>query len=413
MKKSIRSTHITERTTGITAPVSFINTKSKSKLNQFVQNLVELETVLVKVASRCNINCSYCYVYNMGDTGWKDLPRQISYETIDAITNTLSELSEKQHRPFAVVLHGGEPLLLGYAKLEYLIFSLRDMLPDECAISLQTNGILINQKILNLCANSRTTISVSLDGPQIIHDKNRISHNGKGTYDKVLHGLNLLRTHKDAEWMFTGLLAVVDPDSDPTEIYNFFKALNTPSVDFIYRDGNHSRLPYKKQSLHSTEYGQWISRLLDVYLADPYPIKVRILDDLIKLMLGGKGTKDGVGLTSYGVLIVDTDGTITKNDTLKSSFDGADKFESKWSVHRHDLGEVLKSAEFAEYHASQRPTSKICLSCSELNICGGGMALHRWREDNGYDNPSIYCADQKYLINHIRQHLSGYKQNNY
>lgn len=376
-------------------------------LNQSTQNSIELETVLLKVASRCNINCSYCYVYNMGDTSWKDLPRQISYETVNAVTNTLSDLSDRQQRPFAVVLHGGEPLLLGFTKLEHLIFSLRDALPDECSISLQTNGILINQKILDLCSSTRTTISVSLDGPQTIHDQSRVGHNGEGTYDKVLRGLTLLREHKDSEFLFTGLLAVVDPKSNPVEIYSFFKELNPPSVDFIYRDGNHSRLPYGKKSLQSIEYGRWITKLVDVYLSDPAPIKIRILDDLIKLMLGGKGTKDGVGLTNYGVLIVDTDGTITKNDTLKSSFDGADRFTSNWSVHSHDLNDILISEEFAQYHASQRPSSKICLACPELDICGGGMALHRWRDDNSYDNPSVYCADQKYLINHIRRHLSS------
>ena len=333
------------------------------------------------------------------------MARQISFETMDAVTNTLSELSGRQKRPFAVVLHGGEPLLLGFNKLEYLIYSLRDALPDECSISLQTNGILVNKKILDLFSDTRTTVSVSLDGPKSIHDKNRVGHTGEGTYDKVLHGLNLLRGHQNSQYLFTGLLAVVDPESDPIEIYNFFKNLNPPSVDFIYRDGNHSRLPFGKKSLQSVEYGQWITKLLDVYLADPKPIKIRILDDLIKLMLGGKGTKDGVGLTNYGVLIVDTDGTITKNDTLKSSFDRADRFSNNWSVHTHDLMEVLSSDEFAEYHASQRPSSKICLACPELNVCGGGMALHRWRDDNGYDNPSVYCADQKYLINHIRRYL--------
>jgi len=342
----------------------------------------------------------------MGDTGWKDLPRQISYETIDAVAYSLSELSDKQERPFAVVLHGGEPLLLGFNKLEYLIFTLRDALPDECSISLQTNGILINQKILDLCSNTRTTISVSLDGPKPIHDKNRVGHTGKGTYNKVLQGLKLLREHKDSEFLFTGLLAVVDPESDPVEIYNFFKEINPPSVDFIYRDGNHSRLPFGKKSLQTTEYGQWMTALFDVYLADSNPIKIRILDDLIKILLGGKGTKDGVGLTNYGVLIIDTDGKITKNDTLKSSFDGADKFIQNWSVHTNDLLEILSSQEFFEYHASQRPSSKICQACPELNFCGGGMALHRWRDDNGYDNPSVYCADQKILINHIRQYLS-------
>lgn len=369
--------------------------------------MIELETVLIKVASRCNINCSYCYVYNMGDTGWKDLPRQISHETIDAVTNKLSDLSDKQQRPFAVVLHGGEPLLLGFSKLEYLISTLRGALHDECSISLQTNGILINKKILDLCSITRTTISVSLDGPKNTHDKNRIGHTGEGTYDKVLRGLKLLREHQDSEFLFTGLLAVVDPNSNPVEIYEYFKSLNPPSLDFIYRDGNHSRLPFAKKSLQSTEYGEWLAGLVDVYLADSNPIKIRILDDLIKLMLGGKGTKDGVGLTNYGVLIVDTDGTITKNDTLKSSFDRADRFSNNWSVQTNYLTDVLSSSEFIEYHYSQTPSSKVCRACPELKICGGGMALHRWRDDNGYDNPSVYCSDQKHLIGHIRGYLQG------
>lgn len=367
--------------------------------------MIELDTVLIKVVSRCNINCSYCYVYNMGDHGWANMPSHISYDTQAAIAKALSDLSHLQQRPFAVVLHGGEPLLLGIIKLRRLIFSLRSALPHECAISIQTNGMLITEEILNLCSETRITLSVSLDGPRHVHDRYRVGHTGQGTYDKVLNGLNLLRTHYDSEFLFTGLLAVIDPKSDPKEVYNFFKDINPPSVDFIYRDGNHSRLPFGKQSLHSTEYGEWFAKLLDVYFADPNPIRIRFLDDLVKLVLGGTGTKDGVGLTNYGVLIIDADGSITKNDTLKSSYDGADRFKQKWSVYRHNLADVLNSPEFAEYQAMQRPNSKVCLSCQELGVCGGGMTLHRWREDNGYDNPSVYCADQLLLINHIRRYL--------
>ncbi len=367
--------------------------------------MIELDTVLIKVASRCNINCSYCYVYNMGDHGWAEMPNQISRETARAVARALKELSRLQSRPFAVVLHGGEPLLLGPEKLGYVISLLRGVLPAECAVSLQTNGILISDEILKLCSETRTTISVSLDGPRHVHDRFRVGHTGKGTYDKVLAGLERLRRHPDSKFLFTGLLAVVDPESDPAEVYSFFKSFDPPSVDFIYRDGNHSRLPYGKKTPSSTEYGGWMARLLDIYLADSTPIRIRILDDVIKLMLGGTGTKDGVGLTDYGVLIIDTDGSITKNDTLKSSYDGADRFEQKLSVHTHALGDVLASPEFGDYHRMQRPNSEICLSCPELRVCGGGMTLHRWRDDNGYDNPSVYCADQTLLINHIRSYL--------
>jgi len=343
----------------------------------------------------------------MGDAGWSRVPKQMSRETCRATAAALADLVREKRRPFAVVLHGGEPLLLGVAKLESVISTLREALPAECAISLQTNGILITQEILDLCASARATVSVSLDGPRHVHDRKRVGFAGEGTFDKVLEGIGRLRAHPDSGFLFTGLLAVIDPASDPGEVYAFFKGLDAPSVDFIYKDGNHSRLPDGKASFSTTEYGRWMAALLDIYLADDTPIRIRILDDMIKLVLGGVGSKDGVGLTNYGVLIIDTDGTVTKNDTLKSSFDGADRFPVPWSVHTHRLGDILRSADFAEYHAMQRPSSPTCRVCPELRVCGGGMTLHRWRDGSGYDNPSVYCEDQKLLIGCIREKLAS------
>ena len=367
---------------------------------------MKIDTVLIKVASRCNINCSYCYVYNMGDKGWSAMPTQISFETISTIAQALKDFSFTERHPFSVVLHGGEPLLLGQAKLRQVLETLRMKLPDNSPIGLQTNGILITEEILNVCSETRTTVSVSIDGPRRINDKDRVGHNGRGTYEIIIRGLDVLRNHKDADFLYSGLLTVINPQTDPFEIYQFLKQLSPPSVDFLYRDGNHSKLPFGKADFNSTEYGNWFARLLEIYLSDSSPLPIRFLDDIIKLMLGGFGTKDGVGLTDYGVLVIDTDGSIAKNDTLKSTFDGADRFTQNWSVFTHSLSEVFNSDEYAKYHKSQQPSSLICRSCPELKVCGGGMTLHRWRDDNGYDNPSIYCADQKLLIGQVRQKLA-------
>lgn len=369
--------------------------------------MIEIDTVLIKVASRCNINCTYCYVYNMGDKGWANMPNHISQETTLAVAKALDELTRIQTRPFAVVLHGGEPLLLGPKKLDHVLSALRAAVPSEVSFGLQTNGILISEEILDVCNEHRTTISVSIDGPRHIHDRGRVGHDGQGTYDKVLEGINKLREHRNSAFLFSGLLAVIDPKSEPGEIYEFFKTLDPPGVDFLYRDGNHTHLPEGKESLRTTEYGQWLARLVDIYLFDQNPLPIRFIDDLIRLILGGKGTKDGAGLTDFGILVIDADGSITKNDTLKSSFNGADRFIQKWSVHGNNLHEVLNSNEFAESHELQRPTSKICLACPELRVCGGGMTLHRWRDINEYDNTSVYCADQMLVIGHLRNQVSA------
>ena len=179
-------------------------------------------------------------------------------------------------------------------------------------------------------------------------------------------------------------------------------------MDFIYRDGNHSQLPEGKASPETKEYGTWMATLLDFYLADSNPIPIRILDDTIKLVLGGFGVKEGVGVNDYGILVIETDGSVAKNDTLKSSFDGADRFQEAWSVHTHEFDDILRTAEFSQYHAMQRPSNHTCLECPELRVCGGGMILHRWSDKNGYDNPSVYCEDQKLLIGRIRERVASF-----
>jgi uncharacterized protein len=366
-----------------------------------------IDTVLLKVASRCNLNCSYCYVFNMGDEGWRRQPKLLSGEVQSAVVQRLAELLEHQSKPFSIVLHGGEPLLLGVERLTRLYASLRDAVPS-CGLHLQTNGTLLDNRMLDMCAEHGVGISISLDGPEEITDRFRVDLRGRGSFSRVVAAVERLQRHPAAVALFSGLLAVVDPRSDPGAVYQFFKDVGTPSVDFLYRDGNHSTLPFGKASVDSTEYGDWMCAVLDLYLSDPNPPRIRVLDDMIKLVLGGAARKEGVGVSDYGIVVIETDGSVSKNDTLKSTEDAADAFSSRWSVLNDSLIDVVATDEFLSYHEAQRPTSKICAACPDLDVCGGGMPTHRWRNDNGLDNPTVFCVDQRLLIAHIREHLHAY-----
>jgi uncharacterized protein len=363
----------------------------------------DIDTVLVKTASRCNLNCTYCYVYNMGDDGWRSQPKRMTAEVIDAITEQLGRLSHAQAHPLSVVMHGGEPLLLGRRMTERLVVGLRKSLRPDGGIHLQTNGVLLSDEFLDLFAANDVGISISYDGP--VHDRNRVDLGGRGSHDRVAAAIARLRAHPDGAMLFGGVLAVVDPSSDPAEVYKALKATGAPGLDFLYRDGNHDTLPFAKTSRESVEYGQWMTRLADCYLADPEPPRVRILDDLMRLILGGAGQKEGVGLTEYGIVVIDTDGTVTKNDTLKVAYAGGDRFGAPQNITDGDLLEILERGEFGAYHELQEPSSPICHACPELNVCGGGMPAHRWSEENGYCNPTIFCADQRLLVRHLRRRL--------
>jgi uncharacterized protein len=368
---------------------------------------MRIDTVLLKVASRCNLDCSYCYVYNMGDESWRAMPKRMTPDTQERVAAQLGRLFVAQRHPFAVVLHGGEPLLLGPKQLQTLFEILRTALPASCSISIQTNGVLMTSRVLDLCAAFAVSLSISLDGPAAVHDKNRVTLGRAGSHAAVIAGLSRIQRHPCAVALFSGVLAVVDPASDPDEIYSYFRTLGAPSIDFLYRDGNRRVLPYGKGDLGTVEYGRWMSTILDRYLTDPNPPRIRVLDDMMKLILGGAGVKEGVGLTDFGIVVVDTDGSFTKNDTLRSTPLG-DRFDGRWTVNRDELVEVVRSPEFLAYHTLQQPTSPICQACPDLGVCGGGMLAHRFDTSNGYNNPSVFCADQKWLIARMRLYLTAY-----
>ena len=371
-----------------------------------------LDTVLLKTASRCNIDCSYCYVYQGPDTTWRLQPKRMRREVVEGVCERLIEQAGRQETGFAIVLHGGEPLLLGFDELAALLRGLRAHLsPDRHPISIQTNGTLLCENLLDLFSETRTSVSVSIDGPPEANDLARLDHRGRSTYAATVRGIRHLASHPESEFLFAGTLSVIQPHVSPRLVYEFLKALGTPSMDFLLQDGNHDRLPAGKSLFNSTEYGQWLISLLDLYLADPSPVPIRLVDDTIKLCLGGTSWKEGGGKDQHGILIIETDGEIRKNDTLRASFDGADQFAGRWNVTTTPLSQVLSSHEYVAYTGMQIPTCSLCTDCNLLAVCGGGMPLYRWSAERGYDNPSVYCHDHAAFIRHAVTRLHEFGLN--
>ena len=54
--------------------------------------MITIDTVLVKLASRCNLNCDYCYVYQMGDESWRNQPKRMTGGTVEALASALGSL---------------------------------------------------------------------------------------------------------------------------------------------------------------------------------------------------------------------------------------------------------------------------------------------------------------------------------
>lgn len=91
---------------------------------------VPFQQFILKIHSRCNLSCSYCYVYEMADQAWRRLPGQMSRAVADQAVRRIGEHARQHGLPSVdVILHGGEPLLAGPEWLAELAGSLRAEVP--------------------------------------------------------------------------------------------------------------------------------------------------------------------------------------------------------------------------------------------------------------------------------------------
>src|SRR5262245_20800264 len=86
-----------------------------------------LTTFVVKVASRCNLNCSYCYMYNLQDRTYRGQPAVMDPFITRAFARRVTNHSKRHHTWGAhIILHGGEPLLMGRRRLREWVSMVRE-----------------------------------------------------------------------------------------------------------------------------------------------------------------------------------------------------------------------------------------------------------------------------------------------
>jgi uncharacterized protein len=132
----------------------------------------------------------------------------------------------------------------------------------------------------------------------------------------------------------------------------------------------------------------------------PQRTAIRLFESIVDLVLGGPTRSEAVGLGPDGLLVVECDGSIEQTDVLKTTVDGGAATGMHLSSATFD--EVNTHPVFASRHAGLAGLSATCQSCPIVRICGGGLYAHRFRADNGFDNPSVYCPDLAALIRHVQ-----------
>ena len=355
---------------------------------------------VVKIASRCNLNCSYCYMYNLGDRTALEQPKVMPDPIIDAtVRRCMEHAAARGLDRFRFVFHGGEPLMAGPDKFRRLIETARRMgrelgvAPD---FALQTNGILLTDAWCRHLAEWDVSVGVSLDGPRVVNDRFRVTHSGEGSYDKVIAGWERARAHD----LRPGILTVVDPESSADEAYRHLLSLEPHSVDFLLPDANHGRPP--PGDPNATPHADWLLEIFHLWNAEPQrTMRVRLFEQIIAATLGMDYANDAMGDGENEIVVIETDGEIGPVDTLRAALPGAAR--TGFNVTRDSVEAAMDHPLLRHYHGAHRRLCATCEACPISRICGGGYLSHRYDPARGFDTPSVYCRDLTKLITAVRQ----------
>lgn len=369
---------------------------------------VPFRQFVVKVNSRCNLACRYCYVYFGADPGWQRQPVTASAHTLRQTAHRIGEHAAAHGlRDVSLVLHGGEPLLSGAGALAAFVRRVRAHLPPGCVLHpvVQTNGVLLTAERLRVLAAEGIRVGLSLDGGLAAHNRQRTDHAGRPAWPGIARAARLLAADEHRE-AYAGVLCVVDTALDPAEVYEGLLALAPPAVDFLLPHGNWSRPPpgLPAPSGSPAPYGDWLRTVFDRWwTADRRRARVRIFEECIAALLGLPTAGELFGLGPFTAVVVETDGTIEQVDSLKTAHPGA--AATGRDVFADTFDAVLTHPGVAARQAGHAALADVCQACPLVRTCGGGHYAHRYRAGAGFRNPSVYCADLQRLIGHIASAL--------
>jgi uncharacterized protein len=368
-----------------------------AKLRAAGHQAVPFRQFILKVHSRCNLSCSYCYVYEMADQGWRGLPKRMSAVVAGKAVERIAEHAGNHAlTSIDVILHGGEPLLAGAEWLANLVGLLRSRVPAQVNVALQTNGTLLDRAMLTTLKRLGIKVGVSLDGDAEATGRHRRYAGGRNSFGAVAAGLGRLQWAEFRD-CYSGILCTIDVQNDPVSTYEALLKFAPPALDLLLPHANWSSPP-------SAGHADWLISVFDRwYTAPRQETRIRLFSELIQLVLGQPGRVEGLGLLPSTLIVVDTDGTIKQLDSLSSTYPGA--ADCGLDVMSGGFDDVLDHPTTVARQIGADALSPQCRACPVMEICGGGLYPHRFRSGSGFQNPSVYCDDQLRLITHVRDRV--------
>ncbi|MFJ8853963.1 radical SAM/SPASM protein FxsBH, inactivated beta-hydroxylase extension form [Streptomyces sp. NPDC102437] len=365
--------------------------------------LVPFREVVLKVHSRCDLACDHCYVYEHADQSWRTRPRTISDDVIFRTAQRLAEHAKAHALPsVSVILHGGEPLLAGPARLRRVCEVLTSAFDGvaELDLRIHTNGLQLSPRYLDLFDEFNVRVGISLDGDRAANDRHRRYADGRSSHPLVLKAVELLRQERYRH-LDLGLLCTVDIENDPIAVLDALTELDPPLIDFLLPHATWDDPPPRPDG-SPTAYAEWLLAVFDRWQEQGRPVPVRLFSSVLSTLSGGPSLTESLGLAPTDLVVVETDGQLEQVDSLKSAYEGA--AATGFDVFTHTLDEVAAHPGVRARQLGLAGVSETCRRCPVVRSCGGGLYTHRYRStgpSGEFDNPSVYCEDLAALVRGI------------
>lgn len=358
----------------------------------------QLSLLVIQATPFCNINCKYCY---LSDRLSKHvISTEILIQTFEKVLN--SPLVSKD---LTVAWHAGEPLAAPIRLYEDAIRIIEEVNRNKIRLhhSIQTNGMLINQKWCDFINKYKINIGISIDGPESLNDINRKTRSGKGTFNQTMKGVSYLRQNN----IDFNVITVLSRTTllYPVELHDFYLQNSIYNVGFNIEEIegiNASSSLESKDDSALKEFVFFVKTFLS--LTKKSGIKVREFNYLMSLIEGSVSIEDKSQRDPFSILNIDCKGNFSTFSPelldAKSELFGdfilgnimEDNFES-----------VVTSDKFSIInHEIQKGVMRCKETCSYFSLCGGGEPSNKFFENGSLSSTeTLYCKLAKKILGDI------------
>jgi uncharacterized protein len=358
------------------------------------ETMPRIQLLVVQPTPFCNIDCRYCY-----------LPDRTNKAVVADATlrNLFSQVfaSGWAADGLSVVWHAGEPMVLPisfYRRTFAMIDALRPAgLPVKH--SFQTNGTLIDDKWCAFMAEAEIAVGVSVDGPQRLHDRNRVTRNGRGTFDKTIAGIRRLKQHNVPFHVISVLTA--ESLAAPQEMFDFYLAEGIEHVCFNVEEseGEHRSVSFAEQGIENAYY-RFLSEFWRLSSAHPGRLSfIREIDDAQRNVFRPREAPFFNQLaTPFAITSMDWSGNIATFSPellgLKSAL--YDDF-ILGNINRDRLVDLVERPLLTRMKRDIDAGIQLCReTCEYFSVCGGGEPVNKLFENGSFATAeTTYCRMTK------------------